>query len=759
MGSAYKWKKDNKDLFEIWGDISFPVAFLAETYPEDIELQKQYMNIYNFDIEAFSLDIINTPEPIRSVTFHHMIRDVYYVFGLKDYVPPTSNIKYLKFETEKDMLLSIVDFFIRQDIDILSGFNINGYDIGYLYNRICLILGVDKATSISPTKTIIKTTKMINKNYVEVYCIDGIVCWDFRELYIKFTKDLRESYSLDYLSKFHKLGQKVDYKEEYHSLENLYERNHQLFIEYNIHDCTLVTLLDQQLNYITNALSYSYMAKCEPQNIFGTTNPWDALLYAESIKDYLLCPPKKKQHKVDFEGGYVKEPNRGLQYWELVVDIVSSYPNQIKSFNLSPETIVSDAVVNANEELRYIRNTYHGVTTVLDIDSLKEVTNILNKYNLIYTCNGNFFTKEKQGIIPRIVAKLFAERIAIKKQMKTASKEEYAKLDNKQYTLKIFLNSIFGCCASNFFRYFDIRVGEAITWQGQVSTRGAVAYLTKKYPLIVWDYGDTDSLFLNLSNVLEDRFKGKLPPTRETVEFILKLQEKVIEPCIKEFFAKLKSTFNMFEMSIEMETEGIAAAALFVEKKKYCLSYVYADDKWCVEEPKMKIKGIEVVRTSTPAVVRTKLKDALQMIFNKKTNKDLIEYSEQFEKEFFRLPFEEVASPSGVNIGDYTLQSKSLPIAVRAALLYNKALVDYGLNYDPIRKTDKIRYCYIKTPNVFHSNVIGCLDKMPHELLPYFQIDYKTQYFKKFSAPLTKILALVDYKFEINKSTLDSFFD
>ena len=157
-----------------------------------------------------------------------------------------------------------------------------------------------------------------------------------------------------------------------------------------------------------------------------------------------------------------------------------------------------------------------------------------------------------------------------------------------------------------------------------------------------------NSLFLNFSNIVEQRYGNDLPDDESVIKFLLKYQELVVDPTISEFFVKLKDTLNMFELSIEMEHEGIYKTALFVEKKKYCLAYIYADGKWYLDKPKMKIKGIEVVRTSTPACVRKKLEEAINLIFTTRDNEILIDFIDEFKKEFFELPFESVAAPRGV---------------------------------------------------------------------------------------------------------------
>ena len=774
MSEASKWKKENSGLLDIYGDIQYPIAFIGENYPDEIEVRKSKFNIYDFDIEAFSLDTEETPEPIRSITFQNMNTNIFYVFAYAEgFTPFADNIRYFKCKDETHLLRSIVDFFVRQDIDIITGWNIDGYDVGYTYNRIKKILGEDEANKLSPIKKIVRSEKMVNKKMQTVYRIEGIISWDYQTLYKKFTKDLRESYSLNFISQFELGEEKTSYKEEYDTLEGLYNKNFQLFMEYNIRDCQLIYLLDEKLKYIDNAIMYFYMAKCEPQNIFGTTKPWDSLIYCELLKENILCPPNKTSHKEDFEGGYVKEPIRGFRKWVSVDDIISSYPNQICGSNMSPETVLSESEVN--DELKQIRETYTGVVKCLDIDSLEQISEVLRKHNVTYTSNGHFFSKKKQGFIPKIVSRLFQRRIATKKLMKDPNidKAMMSVLDNLQYTLKIFLNSIYGAMASHHFRYYDIRIATAITWQGQLCARGAATYLMKHVQDIEWDYQDTDSIFINLNGIVTKRF-GEKEPDKETVaKFLIKYHDKVIEPTINTFFDKLNKNLNMFAFSLEMEFEGLSNAVIFVEKKKYCMSQIYCDGKWYLDKPKMKIKGIEVVRTSTPYVVREKIRETLNLIFQTGDNKILIDFIEEFRKEFYKMSFEEVGMPRGINLyGNrrdkqtgttstvlHTLGRKGIPIQVRAALIYNKALKDFKLEkkYPVIENGDKIKFAYIKKPNYIQSDIVGCLEKMPKELLPKFEIDYPVMFQKTFMAPLEKIFSTIGYDTE-TRVDLSEFF-
>jgi DNA polymerase elongation subunit (family B) len=281
-----------------------------------------------------------------------------------------------------------------------------------------------------------------------------------------------------------------------------------------------------------------------------------------------------------------------------------------------------------------------------------------------------------------------------------------------------------------------------------------------------------NSIFLNLSNIVKNRYGDKEPDKETIAKFLVKYHEKIIEPKIEEFFNKLNKNLNMFAFSLEMEYEGLSSAVIFVEKKKYCMAQVYSDGKWYLDKPKMKIKGIEVVRTSTPFCVREKIRETLDLIFETGDNKLLIAFIEKFRKEFYKMSFEEVAMPRGVNFyGNrtdkrtgvtnrilYELGTKGLPINVRAAYIFNKALKDFKLEkkYPPIENGDKIRYAYIKQPNYLHSEIVGCSDKLPKELKDKFQIDYPKMFDKTFMSPLEKIFSTIDFKTE--ESGLDDFF-
>jgi DNA polymerase elongation subunit (family B) len=808
MTKAKEWKEENGKVIDAYGDINHPAAYIGQTYKGDITIQKELMNIYSVDIETYDIDRVGGfPKPeealhqVCAVTFQNMVTKQYYTFGLVDYVPdnPAYKVHYTMCDNEFQLLKKIIRFFKTQKIDYLTGWFINGFDVPYLINRIDKVITPpifetvkdssgkevqkqisrpDASLGLSPDGKIKKVQKMVNKRLVNQYFIQGVVIWDYLDLYQKFTADNRESYSLDYIGMYELGQEKLKYKEEYSDLNTLYEQNPKHFFDYNIEDVALIDGLDQKLKYIDLALSYAYMMKCDPENIFGTTRPWDALLYSELLNANKLCPPTKAAKKVDFMGGYVKDPIQGMHKWVTVYDIVSSYPNQIRSHNLSPETVISDSVIDRTPALNAIREKFGTpkecmnpieLQKAVDVDKLEEIKPALQHYKVNFTANGHFFNNNKMGFVPEIVGKIFDQRVAHKNEIKALKKQEQtpeikqliSELDMKQYTEKIALNSLYGAMSSNYFRFFDIRIATAITFQGQICARGAIAYILKKFPELPWIYQDTDSAFISLESIVDKRFGNEKPDAETITKFLLKYQERVLEPVIHEFFQKLKTNLNQFQATIEMEHETISDNSIYIEKKKYAMKQVFKEGEWFIGKTKLIIKGIEVVRTSTPQIVRNKLKDALTLLFETGDNAILIKHSEDFKKEFFELPFETIASPRGVTFSDYTLQSKSLPIAVRAAYKFNQALKQSKLTnkYQAIGDGNKIKFCYIEVPNIYGTDCIACLDKMPAAISKNIKIDYKTQWEKTYVAPLSKIFKTIGWVFEKNQTALANFFE
>ena len=430
MSDAQQAKKSEEK--DIYGDMQYPCMFITENYSGRLTPQKEYWNIYNIDIETYDIDKIGGfPKPEKAehqivlITFQNMVTNVYYVFGLKEYTPTKKNVRYFKCNDELHLLRSIIDFFNRQKIDVITGWNLEGFDIPYIVNRITKLLGEDFAKRLSPINKIIKQEKMLNKKSQYVYNIVGIINWDYLTLYKKFTFDNRESYALNYIASYELGKEKLKYQEEYGNLNTLYEENYELFVNYNIMDCTLVYEIDIKIKFIDIAISYTHSMFCIPDGIFGTLQPWDSLIYHELYHSNILIPPTSKHDNEEYLGGYVKDPQRGMHKWISICDIVSSYPNQMISFNMSPETIVSDDIVLKTPELNNIKRKYASIESCIDISELKSITPILQNHNMTFTCNGQFFNRETQGFIPKLVEEAFNNRLDVKRQISKLKDEKH----------------------------------------------------------------------------------------------------------------------------------------------------------------------------------------------------------------------------------------------------------------------------------------------------------------------------------------------
>lgn len=759
-----EWKKENKEFFDILGDVNPTIQFIATEYKKDIPFSKDGLKIFNIDIEVHA-DSFPIPEqakyPINAITINEMISNMYITFATGDYVKKNPNEVYMKCSSECDLIEQFLEFWNKHNAPIITGWNIDGFDIPYLVNRITNVFDVETAKKLSKDRKIGKhETSDTSGNSVITYSLQGHIIWDYLNLYKKYTQEKRESYSLDNISKVELGDEKIKYHDEYENLSDLYLKDFQTFIEYNIKDTNLVWQLDQKLRYIDLAMTIMHKAKCQPEQIFKTVGPWDCIIYNRLLKKKVLCPPSKHNSKIDFVGGYVAEPVPGLYEWVEVVDIVSSYPNQLISFNMSPETILPDSQLP--DDLLKFKMKYTGIEKCVDIDQLEADSAVLKKYNVSFTSNGYFFKNDKQGILPEIFSDFFAQRKAYKKDIKKFEaeglKHEAIVADLFQYTMKILLNSGYGFLSNIYSRYFDIRIAEAITSNGQVCVRGATKAITDKFK-IKCIYNDTDSSFFDLAPIIKKRF-GHLDVDKKTkLDFLLKFDEECIQPELKRFFTKMANNMNMRNLTIGMEAECIADGTLFVAKKRYIMNKVWDEGKYLLDNPKRKIRGVEIVRSSTPMIVRDKLKKAVDIIFTTMDNEKLVEFVEEFKEEFYKLPIETIAFPRSVTMGDYTLSSKGLPIGVKAALVYNKLLQIKGLDtkLQKIQDSDKIKFCYIVQPNIMQSHVLGFINKMPVELLSTFKINYNEQFKTAFINPLENIISAIGWSTERSRSLEDFF--
>jgi DNA polymerase elongation subunit (family B) len=344
---------------------------------------------------------------------------------------------------------------------------------------------------------------------------------------------------------------------------------------------------------------------------------------------------------------------------------------------------------------------------------------------------------------------------------------EVSKYKNLQLAKKVQLNSAYGALGNEYFRFFDIRQAEAITLSGQLAIRW-IANAVNKYLNKILESKDedfilaidTDSIYVKLEKVVMLIYKDKpLPKVDKIVEVLDRFCEDKLRPFIDKSYQNLASYVNAYKQTMHMKRENIADTAIWTAKKRYIMN-VYDSEGIRLVEPDLKIMGIEAVKSSTPTVCRHKIKEALKIIMTG-DERNLQKYIRSFQKEFCKLPPEEVAFPRSVNginkwMDSVTTYKKGTPIHVKASIVYNKLLVDNKLSkkYPSIQEGDKIRFVYLKEPNPAMSKVVAVPDILPEQMGLNSYIDYDTQFNKAFLDPLMIILGAIGWSAE-KQNTFD----
>ena len=350
------------------------------------------------------------------------------------------------------------------------------------------------------------------------------------------------------------------------------------------------------------------------------------------------------------------------------------------------------------------------------------------------------------------------------KLRKAELEKEVVQLENQQMAIKILLNSLYGACGNQHFRYFSMPMAEGITTSGQLAIRWAERAVNQFMNKILGtdnkDYVvaiDTDSLYVNMGDLV-----NKFNPPNPT-DFLNSVCEDKLEGVIAASYNSLFKKLNCYTNRMEMSREVIADRGIWTAKKRYILN-VHDNEGVRYSEPKLKIMGIEAIKSSTPAEVRTALKELFKVIINGSEN-DTQKAVEQFKSYFFNLSPEDVSAPRGISDIDKwsgsgsAIYQKGTPIHVRGALLYNHWIKDRGIDkrYREVKAGDKVKFCYLKMPNPIHENIIAFPDYLPPELQLHKYIDYDTQFQKTFLAPVEPIFEAVGWSTE-DKQTLEDFF-
>jgi DNA polymerase elongation subunit (family B) len=770
MRDAMEFMKRYEDVdnFKVYGSTNFPYVYINEAYPGKVDYDPQQIKIANIDIEVGSENGFPEPasasEPITAITFK--IAGHFYVFGCGDFNNYRDDVTYIMCRDENNLIMRFLDMWESTSPDIVTGWNIQFFDIPYLHNRINKLMGESTAKRLSPFRRIGERTTTIHNKQQTAFDLVGIAILDYIELYKKFTYSQQESFSLNHIA-FLELGEKkLDYS-EVESLHQLYRTNFQKFIEYNIHDVELVDRIDAKMQLIDMALALAYDAKVNYTDVFTQVRMWDTLIHNELIADNIVVPQNVHTAKDEqYAGAYVKDPIVGMHEWVVSFDLNSLYPHLIMQYNVSPETIVE------------------GRHTSVSIDGLLS-GDYEASTQYCMAANGHYFKRDKQGFLPAMMQRMYDDRSLYKKKMiesqkayeKETDKErkreitnQISKYKNLQLAKKVQLNSAYGALGNQYFRFFDIRQAEAITLSGQLSIRWIEmklnGYLNKLLKTKEVDYviaSDTDSVYVNLGPLVHMVYGQKSETKVETiVDFVNKACIEKFEPFIDKSYQELADYMNAFDQKMQMKREVIANKGIWTAKKRYILN-VYDSEGVRFAEPKLKMMGIEAVKSSTPMSCREKIKESLKIVMNG-NEQEFQSFVEAFKQEFKTLPFEDIAFPRGVSdlskyMGSTELYSKGTPMHVRGAIMFNAFLKKYKLTkkYQLIQDGDKTKFCYMKVPNPIQENVFSILTVLPKEFGVEKYIDYDTQFDKAYLEPLKTIVNTIGWKTE-RVSSLEGFF-
>ena len=766
---AKEWVESHKNQPElVYGNTQYSYNYIADTYKGDIAWDLDKILMVTIDIEVQCQNGFPSPikaaEEMLSITLKNHQNKKIVVWGIGKFETDRDDVTYVECESEVHLLKEFLTFWDKHQPDIITGWNTEFFDIPYICNRIIKLFGEDELKRLSPWGSVQARDVYNMGRQNQTYNIQGVAALDYLDLYHKFTYNRQESYRLDHIA-FVELGERKD-GNPYDTFREWYTKDFQSFIEYNIQDVEIVDKLEDKMGLIALALTMAYDAKVNYTDVLGSVRYWDVLIYNYLRNKNIVIPQKSKTtDKIEkFEGAYVKDPQVGMHKWVMSFDLNSLYPHLIMQYNISPETLLpskkQDGLVNKILEGKVSNKTKHCMTP-----------------------NGAFFRKDKRGFLPEIMESMYNDRVKYKKLMLQAQQEYEDTKDKKllkdisiywniQQAKKISLNSAYGAIGNNWFRYFDLLVATAITTSGQLSIRwiekALNVYLNKILNTEKVDYviaSDTDSVYITFEKLVDNVF-DEGTETRKIVNFLDTVAKEKLEPFINNSYEALAKRMNAYDQKMVMAREVIADKGVWTAKKRYILN-VWDSEGVRYNEPKLKIMGIEAVKSSTPAPCREKIKEALKIIMDG-DEKMLNTFIQEFREEFMTLSPEDIAFPRSCNgvekfTGESSLFASGAPMHVKGAILYNHLVKKKNLSgkYPYIQEGDKVRFVNMKQPNIYQSSAFSFITSFPKELDIRDRIDYDVQFTKSFVEPLKFITEKMNWLIDNSygtQGTLEDFF-
>ena len=713
-----KWDKDQPELFE--SDVNPEIRVLVDNYTDSDEVSEGH-RVMIFDIEVEVTDGFPDPKKaenkITSIAFNDPLLDKYFCYVLdpdNKLKPNNSDDTIESFKDEYDLLNAFFRKYMEIQPTILTGWNVEFFDVCYLYNRAIQVVGQQVANVLSPINQV-QWSDFQNR-----YKIAGVSTLDYLALYKRFTFSQRSSYRLDAIGEYEVGEKKVEYEG---TLNELYENDIDKFVEYNLQDVKLVKKIDDKLDFIEIARGLAHLGHCPYEDVFMSSRYLEGAILVYLKKQNIIAPnkpPRPKKFSNDkFVGAYVQDPIKGKHNWVYDLDITSMYPSCIMSLNISPETKLGKIEGwNPEEFLKENNKKTYSITQgekLLGRFTETELKKFLDEKDVGVATNGVMYRSDKDGLLPALLRKWFDERVEYRKLSKKfhedgdIEKSEY--FDRRQYLQKVVLNSLYGVLGLSVFRFYDVDNAEAVTYTGQSLIKFTKKIANSFYNKELGDdknyciYIDTDSVFYSALPLVKKRFPDlDIRNEDKMSKSILEIASEVQVYLNKGYDYFAKKFCNLDKHRFDIKQEVIAKSGLFVTKKRYGLKIINDNGK---KVNKLMVKGLDTVRSSFPTAMRDMLSKLLEDILMDVPKDKLDKFIINFKDSMKLMEFDKISIPTSVKgIKKYGSNNGNLfkshkigtPVHVKSSLFYNDLLKHFKVSkrYSNIFDGEKIKWVYLK---------------------------------------------------------------
>ena len=722
-----QWEKGQSDLFE--SDVNPEIRVLVDNYTNSDDVSTDHRTMI-FDIEVEVTDgfpdIKKADNIITAIGFNDPRTDEYfcYVLDTKDNLKlgesrtkVDGNEIVISYQDEYDLLNAFFMKYLEIKPTILTGWNVEFFDVPYLYNRACNVVGKNIADLLSPIRNVQWS------DFKKRYKVAGVSILDYLPLYKLFTFSQRVSYRLDAIGELEVGEKKVEYEG---TLNDLYENDLDKFVQYNLQDVKLVKRLDDKLDFIEIARGIAHLGHCPYEDVFMSSRYLEGAILVYLKKQDIIAPNKPKRPKVfsndKFVGAYVQDPQKGKHNWVYDLDITSMYPSCIMSLNISPETKIGKIIGWEPEEYlsKGNKKTYTIEQNKKEMGKFTETElgNFLDGRNVGVASNGVMYRTDKDGLLPALLRKWFDERVEYRKLStkfyEQGDKDKSDYFDRRQYLQKILLNSLYGVLGLPVFRFYDLDNAEAVTYTGQALIKFTKKISNNFYNKELGDnkdyciYIDTDSVFYSATPLVKKRFPNlDIKDDDKMSKAILEIASEVQDYLNNGYNYFAKKFCNIDKHRFDIKQEVIAKSGLFVTKKRYGLKIINDNGK---KVNKMMVKGLDTVRSSFPTAMRDMLSKLLEDILMDVPKDKLDKFILNFKNSMRLMDVDKISIPIGVkNIykfigtknGQFSGHKKGTPVHVKAAIAYNDLLRYYKQDkrYEKITNGSKIKWMYLKNNN------------------------------------------------------------